>query len=120
MEYYTTVHQALAQQLGSSSVQRLLAKSLFAIVIGSNDIFDYSEKSELQKKYTPHQYVNLMATTLKLQLKVRTNLELKPAVLNFEWLSLNTPLAVPTLCVSNINLEMVSFSCAETVRLWCT
>ncbi|KAJ0046139.1 hypothetical protein Pint_04104 [Pistacia integerrima] len=69
VEYYANVYKALVQQLGTSSAQQRLAKSLFAIVIGSNDIFDYSGKSDLQKKNTPQQYVNLMATSLKGQLK---------------------------------------------------
>ncbi|KAJ4725113.1 GDSL esterase/lipase [Melia azedarach] len=66
---YVTIHGDLVQQLGSSAEQ-YFSKSLFAIVIGSNDIFGYFGSSDLRKKSTPQQYVDLMATTLKGQLKI--------------------------------------------------
>ncbi|KAH9651887.1 GDSL esterase/lipase [Citrus sinensis] len=69
VDYYGTVHKDLVQQMGPSAAQEHLSKSLFAIVVGSNDIFDYSGKSDLRKKSTPEQFVNLMAATLKGQLK---------------------------------------------------
>ncbi|KAK7847433.1 gdsl esterase/lipase [Quercus suber] len=55
--------------LGSSGAQKLLSKSLIAVVIGSNDIFGYFDSSDLRKKNTPQQYVDLMAATLKVQLQ---------------------------------------------------
>ncbi|KAF3949487.1 hypothetical protein CMV_024648 [Castanea mollissima] len=69
VDYYSTVIAALNQQLGSSGAQKLLSKSLIAVVIGSNDIFGYFDSSDLRKKNTPQQYVDLMATTLKVQLQ---------------------------------------------------
>jgi hypothetical protein len=53
-----------------SGAQKRLSKSLFVIVIGSNDIFDYSGSSDLQKKSTPQQYVDSMVLTIKGLLKV--------------------------------------------------
>ncbi|KAG8492680.1 hypothetical protein CXB51_010315 [Gossypium anomalum] len=48
--------------------QNQTSKSLFAFVIGSNDLFDYFGSSNLRKQKTPQQYVDLMVTTLKQQL----------------------------------------------------
>ncbi|CAN0901011.1 GDSL esterase/lipase At5g55050 [Linum grandiflorum] len=70
VEHYQSVYQSLIQQMGSSEAQTHLAKSIFAIVIGSNDIFGYSNSSSSHKQSTPPQmFVNLMATSLKLHLK---------------------------------------------------
>ncbi|KAK8527211.1 hypothetical protein V6N13_085064 [Hibiscus sabdariffa] len=66
---YIAVQKILVQQMGSSATEKHLSKSLFVIVIGSNDIFDYFGSSDLQKKNTPQQFVDLMANTLKGQLK---------------------------------------------------
>ncbi|KAG5235232.1 hypothetical protein OIU78_024904 [Salix suchowensis] len=67
--YYESVYDNLIQQQGLSGAQKSLSKSLFAIVIGSNDIFDYSGSSDLQKESTPQQYVDSMVLTLKGLLK---------------------------------------------------
>lgn len=76
MEHYKTVYEELVEQLGASEAQTHLSKSLFAIVIGSNDLFGYFEDSTLQKKSTPQQHVDLMVLTLKQQLQVLTAGEL--------------------------------------------
>nr|XP_043639786.1 GDSL esterase/lipase At5g55050-like [Erigeron canadensis] len=66
LDYYSLVHDQLVQQLGSTPAQTHLANSLFLVVIGSNDLLDYFNKdSNVSKKYTPSQYVHLMASTLK-------------------------------------------------------
>ncbi|KAL8208109.1 hypothetical protein R6Q57_007521 [Mikania cordata] len=66
VEYYSLVHQQLVQKMGSARAKTLLAKSLFVIVIGNNDLLSYFENdSQVSKQYTPQQYVNLMASTLK-------------------------------------------------------
>ncbi|GAV72904.1 Lipase_GDSL domain-containing protein [Cephalotus follicularis] len=65
VEYYSMVHEELIQQMGYSDVQNHSSKSLFVIVIGSNDIFDYFGSSDLRKKSNPQQYVDLMAITLQ-------------------------------------------------------
>lgn len=57
--------------MGSKAAQDHLSKSLFPVVIGSNDIIGYfNEGSDVQKKYTPQQYVTLMVSNLKQMLKV--------------------------------------------------
>ncbi|EEF32464.1 zinc finger protein, putative [Ricinus communis] len=62
--YYESVYGQLVQNLGASAAQNLLSKSLFAIVIGSNDIFGYSNSTD-PKKGSPQEYVDLMTLTLK-------------------------------------------------------
>ncbi|TYH74916.1 hypothetical protein ES332_D05G437200v1 [Gossypium tomentosum] len=58
----------ILMKLGSSAAQNHTSKSLFAFVIGSNDLFDYFGSPNLRKQNTPQQYVDLMVTTLKQQL----------------------------------------------------
>ncbi|XP_076895498.1 GDSL esterase/lipase At5g55050-like [Bidens hawaiensis] len=68
--YYSLVHEQLVQQLGSDEAQAHLSKSLFVVVIGSNDLFNYFNKnSKASKEYTPQQFVDLMVSTLKGLLK---------------------------------------------------
>ncbi|KAL7609615.1 hypothetical protein Lser_V15G11164 [Lactuca serriola] len=68
--YYSEVHDQLVQLLGPDGARTHLAKCLFLIVIGSNDIFAYYHKnSELPSQYTPQQYVDLMTSTLKQLMK---------------------------------------------------
>ncbi|XWS27818.1 hypothetical protein CRYUN_Cryun25bG0012700 [Craigia yunnanensis] len=69
VENYLAVNNILVQQLGSSAAKNHFSKSIFAIIIGSNDLFDYFGSSDLRKKNTPQQFVDLMANTLKGQLK---------------------------------------------------
>ncbi|KAF5949427.1 hypothetical protein HYC85_011420, partial [Camellia sinensis] len=79
VEYYSTVYEDLVQQLGSATALDHLSKSLFAVVIGSNDILGYFKSgSDLPKKITQQQYVDLMVMTLKDVLKsVKYNEDLK-------------------------------------------
>ncbi|KAI7753282.1 hypothetical protein M8C21_007742, partial [Ambrosia artemisiifolia] len=70
VDYYSMVYDQLVQQLGSDRTQTHLAKSLFLIVIGSNDLFSYFNKdSKLPGQYTVQQYVDRMVYTLKGLLK---------------------------------------------------
>lgn len=70
VDYYTTLHGDIVEVLGSAGAQKHLSKSIFAVVIGSNDIFGYVKPdSTIRNKTTPQQYVDLMALTLKSQLK---------------------------------------------------
>ncbi|PKA46877.1 hypothetical protein AXF42_Ash021639 [Apostasia shenzhenica] len=41
MDFFSTAYAAMAAQIGAAEVQAHLAKSLFGIVIGSNDIFSF-------------------------------------------------------------------------------
>ncbi|XP_071703853.1 GDSL esterase/lipase At5g55050-like [Rutidosis leptorrhynchoides] len=64
--FYFLVHDELIKQMGLDGAQAHLTKSIFLIVIGSNDLFGYfNEDSEVSKQYTPQQYVDLLASTLK-------------------------------------------------------
>ncbi|KAK1407021.1 hypothetical protein QVD17_38631 [Tagetes erecta] len=68
--YYSLVHDQLVQQMGSVEAQAHLSKSLFLVVIGSNDLFGYFNKdSKVSKQYSPQEYVDLMVSTLKGLLK---------------------------------------------------
>lgn len=69
--YFATVQQTLVNQLGSAAAEEHLAKSIFPIVIGSNDLFDYfdSGNSKGRKKVPPQQYVDGMVSTLEGLLK---------------------------------------------------
>lgn len=69
VNYYTNVYEELTREVGASALQKHLSKSIFAVVIGSNDLFGYFESSELRKKNTPQQYVDSMLFSLKLQLQ---------------------------------------------------
>ena len=78
VEYYATVYGNLAAQLGSAKVVKLVAKSLFVLVIGSDDLFSYfKSNSKLQTKYTPQQYIDLLISTFKAQLEVICNQNMK-------------------------------------------
>ncbi|XP_043690624.1 GDSL esterase/lipase At5g55050 [Telopea speciosissima] len=75
IDYYSTVYGDLVQQLGTVGTQKLLSKSIFGVVIGSNDMLGYFRpKSTLRLKMTPQQLVNLMISTLQGQLKRIYNL----------------------------------------------
>ncbi|XAR67425.1 Triacylglycerol lipase, partial [Bertholletia excelsa] len=70
VEYYSIVQKDLVNKIGSAAAQDHLSRSIFAIVIGSNDIFGYYQSgSDLPKKYTPQQYVDSMVLTVKDALK---------------------------------------------------
>ncbi|XP_071695225.1 GDSL esterase/lipase At5g55050-like, partial [Rutidosis leptorrhynchoides] len=70
VDYYSMVHEQMVQQVGSAGARTHMAKSLFMIVIGSNDIFAYFNKnSKVSKQYTPQQYVDNMASILKQLIK---------------------------------------------------
>ncbi|KAK5844765.1 hypothetical protein F383_02930 [Gossypium arboreum] len=69
VDNYIVVYKSLVQQMGSPGAEKHLSKSLFTIVIGSNDILDYFGSSDLRKKSTPQQFVDSMANNLKGQLK---------------------------------------------------
>ncbi|KAM0010873.1 putative triacylglycerol lipase [Helianthus debilis subsp. tardiflorus] len=70
VDYYSLVYDQLVQQLGLDGTRTHLAKSLFLIVIGSNDLFNYfGIDSKLPAQYTVQQYVDHMVSTLKPLLK---------------------------------------------------
>ncbi|KAI3855099.1 hypothetical protein MKX03_018493 [Papaver bracteatum] len=71
IEFFTSVHGALEQQLGKPSAASYLAKSIFLISIGSNDIIGYSKPdSDLPSKYgSPQNYMDTLMFTFRSQLK---------------------------------------------------
>ncbi|KAK9076346.1 hypothetical protein SSX86_004680 [Deinandra increscens subsp. villosa] len=65
VDFYSLVHNQLVQQMGFARAKAHLAKSLYLIVIGSNDLLTYFQKdSQVSNQYTPQQYVHLMVSTL--------------------------------------------------------
>ncbi|XP_057980798.1 GDSL esterase/lipase At5g55050 [Malania oleifera] len=70
---YERVYGEIVKELGSDAAKARLSKSIFFVVIGSNDIFAYFKSgrsgSRLRSSSTPQRYVDLMASTLKAQLK---------------------------------------------------
>ncbi|XP_059282904.1 GDSL esterase/lipase At5g55050 [Lycium ferocissimum] len=63
VEYFTEVQQRLIKKIGESAAKRHMSSSLFAIVIGSNDLF----KIPITK--SPQEYIDLMLSTFADQLK---------------------------------------------------
>ncbi|KZV19694.1 GDSL esterase/lipase [Dorcoceras hygrometricum] len=67
---FSTVVGRLVQELGLTAAQEHLAKSLFPIVIGSNDILGYFKPdSRNSNKTPPQQYIALMLSTMQQLLK---------------------------------------------------
>ncbi|OVA03390.1 Lipase [Macleaya cordata] len=70
IEYYSRIHGGLMQQLGTVAAKSYLAKSIFLISMGSNDILGFFDpNSKLREEYTPQQYINTLMLTLRGQLK---------------------------------------------------
>ncbi|KAK4355236.1 hypothetical protein RND71_024207 [Anisodus tanguticus] len=70
VQFFSFVQQRLVKQLGSDGAMKQLSKSLFVIVIGSNDIINYFKSdSKLPKATPPQQYVDQMVSILQSQLK---------------------------------------------------
>ncbi|XP_030453614.2 GDSL esterase/lipase At5g55050-like [Syzygium oleosum] len=109
VEYYIAVHENLVQHMGSSGAKKYVAKSLFVIAIGSNDILDYSRSSDLRKQHTPQQYVVLMASSLKDQLKHLHNHDARKFV--FAGLS-------PIGCCPSQRNQNKTASCNEDTNSW--
>lgn len=71
VEYYTLVYERLVQVMGLAAAEQHLSKSIFPVVIGSNDLFGYFKSgSDVSKKSTPQQYVDSMVAAVNLVLKV--------------------------------------------------
>uniref|UniRef100_A0A7N0VA94 GDSL esterase/lipase n=1 Tax=Kalanchoe fedtschenkoi TaxID=63787 RepID=A0A7N0VA94_KALFE len=66
VEYYSLVYQQIVKQLGAAAAQKHLSKSIFAIVIGSNDVLGYHDpNSTAGNASTPQQYAHQMVTLLQ-------------------------------------------------------
>ncbi|KAK9151712.1 hypothetical protein Syun_010021 [Stephania yunnanensis] len=70
IEYLSIVQEELVRQLGNEAAQNYLSKSLFVIVIGSNDILGYFDPSPTAPpKSNPQQFVDSLTLSLTGQLK---------------------------------------------------
>ncbi|KAG9439821.1 hypothetical protein H6P81_019986 [Aristolochia fimbriata] len=75
IQYYSQVYGELVKELGAQQAQKHLATSLSVIIIGSNDFLGYfKQDSSVRSKYTPQQYLDLLLSNLKNQLKKIYNL----------------------------------------------
>ncbi|KAF5195578.1 GDSL esterase/lipase [Thalictrum thalictroides] len=76
IQYYTMVFTELVQQIGTVEAQKYFSKSLYALVIGSNDILGYfgGAGSNLHLKNTPQELTDSMTLMLKDYLKQLYNL----------------------------------------------
>uniref|UniRef100_A0A0D9VVW3 GDSL esterase/lipase n=1 Tax=Leersia perrieri TaxID=77586 RepID=A0A0D9VVW3_9ORYZ len=75
IEYYSRVYASLVQSLGEAQAANHLAKSLFAITIGSNDIIHYTRSSSATKATNPQQqFVDTLIQSLTGQLQKLYNL----------------------------------------------
>lgn len=75
IEYYSTVYASLARNLGQTQAADHLAKSIFAITIGSNDIIHYAKANSATKLRNPsQQLVDTLIQSLTGQLQSLYNL----------------------------------------------
>lgn len=69
IDYLATVYGVLVQQLGAEKTLDHLYKSIFAVVIGSNELIKYA-KSDPADSTSPEDFVATLVATLQDQLKV--------------------------------------------------
>lgn len=69
IDYLATVYGVLVQQLGAEKTVDHLSKSIFAVVIGSNELIKYA-KSDPADSTSPEDFVATLVATLQDQLKV--------------------------------------------------
>ncbi|KAL3503530.1 hypothetical protein ACH5RR_037979 [Cinchona calisaya] len=76
VDYYAEMHDRLVNQLGADGANRHLSKSLFLVVIGSNDAFAYFESGieKNVKEVTSDEYAGQMINILQALLKQIYNL----------------------------------------------
>ncbi|KAL0886792.1 hypothetical protein Bca101_010775 [Brassica carinata] len=66
---WLSIHDEVTGQIRPAEAQVHLSKSLFIVVIGSNDLFDYYGSFKMREKNDPRQYTQSMADKLKEQMK---------------------------------------------------
>ncbi|KAA8526988.1 hypothetical protein F0562_008783 [Nyssa sinensis] len=111
VSYYSDVYEALVQQLGSAAAQDHLSKSVFAVVIGSNDLLGYfNSGSNDRKESTPQQFVDQMVVNLKAQLKRLHNLGGRKFLV--------TGTGAIGCCPSQRNQNKTSGECNEEANYW--
>ncbi|GER32943.1 GDSL esterase/lipase, partial [Striga asiatica] len=112
VEHFSTVCQRLENELRSrAAVQKHLAKPLFLLVIGSNDIINHFKLGlyASSEDYTPQQYVTLMVSTLKQQLK---------GIYDIGGRKFLVFGIAPIGCAPRFRFEDVSNECNEQVNYW--
>ncbi|KAK6124595.1 hypothetical protein DH2020_041663 [Rehmannia glutinosa] len=108
--HFSNVRQRLVKELGSAAVQEHLSKSLFPIVIGSNDIINYFKSgSGLSEKNSPQQHVALMVSTLK---------ELLKGIYGLGGRKFLVIGVVPIGCAPKQRFENTSNECNKEVNYW--
>uniref|UniRef100_A0ACD5YAZ7 Uncharacterized protein n=1 Tax=Avena sativa TaxID=4498 RepID=A0ACD5YAZ7_AVESA len=81
IEYYSTVYASLARSLGQDQAAKHLAKSIFAITLGSNDIIHYARANAATKLRNPsQQFVDTLIQSLTGQLQSLYNLGARKVV----------------------------------------
>ncbi|KAM0917006.1 hypothetical protein ACQ4PT_009834 [Festuca glaucescens] len=79
IQYYSTVYASLARNLGQAQAASHLAKSIFAITIGSNDIIHYA-KAATKLRNPSQQFVDALIQSLTGQLQSLHNLGARKVV----------------------------------------
>lgn len=74
IEYYSGVYSSLARSLGQAQAATHLARSIFAITIGSNDIIHYAKANNAATPSQQQQYVAALIQSLSGQLQSLYNL----------------------------------------------
>ncbi|CAN6850272.1 unnamed protein product [Brassica oleracea] len=69
LDLWRSIHQELTRKLGSSKAQIHISKSLFVMIIGSNDVLDYYRNLELRQQINAQQYMQSIADKYKEHLK---------------------------------------------------
>ncbi|CAN4104003.1 unnamed protein product [Withania somnifera] len=112
VHFFSLVQQNLVKQLGSDSAMKQLSKSIFVVVIGSNDIINYFKSdSKLPKTKAPQQYVDEMASTLQDQLKQLYGLGARKFVIT----------AVGSVgCIPLLRYQTANYSneCSQQANFW--
>ncbi|KAK1391858.1 putative SGNH hydrolase-type esterase domain-containing protein [Heracleum sosnowskyi] len=111
VDYYTAVYETLVQELGFDTTQKHLSKSLFVIVIGSNDLKRYFSDSEISKSITPQDYVNSMVSAINDIFKQLYGLGARKFILA----------GVPVVgCTPKLRIQNETLTCHEELNFWVT
>lgn len=112
VEYYTLVYEGLVQVMGLAAAEQHLSKSIFPIVIGSNDLFGYFKSgSEVSKKSTPQQYVDSMVAAVNVVLKRLRDLGARKFII----------VGIGAVgCTPSQRVQNKSEVCKEEVNFWAT
>ncbi|KAL8127320.1 GDSL esterase/lipase At5g55050-like [Apium graveolens] len=110
VEFYSSVYKILVQELGSDAARNHLSKSLFAIVIGSNDLYGhFKANSSIRTNITPQNYVNSMVSSMSEILKQLYGLGARKFVIT----------GVPALgCIPEQRVKSTTLACNKVLNFW--